>query len=67
MKLTVNLVVKEGRLFLPFQNEVENVALETVGSHHGIYRNAIPLTDNLYLKYDRESRCGWEILAKEEK
>lgn len=64
--MLVNLLLKNGKLYLPVQSDVENIALETLDDARKIYFDPIPLTDKLYLKYDRESGYGWEVLAKEE-
>lgn len=68
VKLTipVNLLFIDGKLYLPIQSDVENIALETLDDDRRIYFDPIPLIDNLYLKYDRKSNCGWEVLVKKE-
>lgn len=58
--------LKDGVLMIPIQSEVENIALTTVGNHHGIYFDEIPLNDNLYLKFDREINT-WIIYKREDK
>lgn len=68
--ITVNLEVKDGKLYLPIQSDVENVALKVVddsdqdyiGDYSQIYFDTIPLTDRLYLEYDG---YGWEIKIRE--
>lgn len=62
MKITAEF--HEGKLYLLYQNEVENIALETIGDHHGIYFDSIPIGNGLYLKFNREGPFyGWEILS----
>ena len=64
--ITVDLFLKDGKLYLPYQGDAENIALETMDDNRKIYFDPIPLTDKLYLKHDRESNYGWEILARED-
>lgn len=64
--ITVDLFLKDGKLYLPYQGDAENIALETMDDDRRIYFDPIPLVDNLYLKYDRKSNYGWEVLVKKE-
>lgn len=63
-RIPVDLLFIDGKLYLPVQSDVENIALETMDDARRIYFDPIPLIDNLYLKYDRESNYGWEVLVK---
>jgi len=62
MILTVDLEVRDGKLYLPVQSDAENIALEMIDDYDQIYFDPIPLTDRLYLKYDG---YGWEVRIKE--
>lgn len=57
---------KDGRLYLPVQSEVEDIALETLDDDNQIYFEPIPLMVGgekygPYLMYDKYLG-GWEIL-----
>lgn len=50
IELTMRL--KDGKLVVPYQNEVENLALEVIGTAEDIYFDKVPINDDLYLKFD---------------
>lgn len=65
-KMEITLEAKDGRLYLPVQGEVEDIALETLDDHYQIYFEPVPLVvgnkeHGPYLMYDKD-RGGWEIL-----
>jgi len=45
---------KDGIETVPCQNEVENIAVSTMGTHESIYFDRVPLNEKLYLKYDHK-------------
>ncbi len=49
----LTMFLKDGLLLVPVQNEVENLALETVGTHRSIYFDKTPINEELYLLYDK--------------
>jgi len=52
IQVEVTLRLVNGKLQAPYQNEIENIALETVGTTEDIYFKEIPINDNFYLKFD---------------
>ena len=49
IELTARVV--GGNITFPYQNEIENLALETIGSSEDIYFEKIPITKNLYVEF----------------
>ena len=62
----VEIGIKDGKLFLPVQSDVEHLAIHILGSHKNIFFDPIPLTDFLYLKWNEDLR-GWEVCQHAEK
>lgn len=66
--MRVTLEIKDGRLYLPYQDEVEALALETMGTHHKIYFEPIPIRlgdkCKLYIMYAKDLG-GWEVRRNE--
>lgn len=58
--VNIRIGVRDGKLYLPVQSEVEYIAIATLGSEKDIYFDPIPLTDFLSLKWNEELR-GWEV------
>lgn len=54
-------VLHNGKIYLPLEDEVQDIALEMVGSYDRMYFDPIPLSNGLCLKYDKESPHGWEL------
>ncbi len=52
--------IKDGKLYMPVQSDIENIADETLGSCENIYFDPIPLTDHLYLVWNDKLQ-GWEV------
>lgn len=52
IQVEITLKLVNGKLQAPYQNEVENLALETIGTTEDIYFEEIPINDNFYLKFD---------------
>ena len=61
IELTARVI--DGNITFPYQNEVENLALETVGTSENIYFEYIPITKNLYVKYSQTERT-WVLRLK---
>ena len=45
---------RDGIETVPCQNEVENIAILTMGTHESIYFDRVPVNKKLYLKYDHK-------------
>lgn len=58
--ITLRLDINDNKLYAPYQSEAENIALATLGDHRTIYLKPIPLTNALYLKWDKESMV-WNV------
>ena len=52
--------VRNNKVLFPYQNEIENLALDSVGSHENIYFDETPVTDRFSVKYDRAENA-WEL------
>ena len=55
--------VIDGNITFPYQNEVENLALETVGTSENIYFGYIPITKDLYVRYSQTKKT-WVLRLK---
>jgi hypothetical protein len=53
LKITIYLL-EDGRLVTPYQNEIENLALETMNTHERIYFDKIIVNEELFFKFNRE-------------
>lgn len=58
-KLTFKII--DDKLIAPFQHEIENLALKTLGTHHDIYFDYIPLTTEYGLMWSNEKN-GWILI-----
>ncbi len=58
IELTIR--VEKGKVTFPYQNEVENLALETIGTQDNIYFEPTPLTDEFYVERE-EGYDGWVL------
>ena len=56
MKITFEL--SKGKLVCPYQDEAENVALKTLGNHHNIYFDPIPINDKFDMIWT-DKLGGW--------
>lgn len=71
IKLTTYIV--DGKITFPYQNEVENLALETIGSSENIFFEKIPITKDLYIEYSdtekswilQQSIDAWTLIGEE--
>lgn len=63
MRVKISLAVRNGKLCLPVQHEVEDIAIMVLGDHQLIFFERIPLTDSVYLLYNAEI-SGWEICLR---
>lgn len=61
IELTTRIV--DGNITFPYQNEIENLALETIGSSEDIYFRYIPVTKNLYVRYSQTKKT-WILRLK---
>lgn len=48
---------KDGKLIAPLQNEIENFALETIGTAEGIYFDRLAIDDKRYFKFDPDIKA----------
>jgi hypothetical protein len=48
--------IADGNITFPYQNEIENLALETIGTSENIYFRYIPITKDLYVRYSQTKR-----------
>lgn len=64
VEITLRLV--NGKLQAPYQNEVENIAIETMGTHEDIYFARVPINDKFYLKWD-DNTYAWMLRKRKEK
>ena len=60
MQFTIKVV--DGRMVVPYQNEVEDAAIECCGTHHNIYFDNIYLDDakRWSLSYSHRDK-GWVL------
>ena len=63
-EITLRLI--NGKLQAPYQNEVENLALETVGTTESIYFEEVPINDSFCLKFDHNINA-WILRKRKEK
>ena len=54
IELTTRII--DGKITFPHQNEVENLALETIGTSEDIYFEKIPITKDLYVEYSQAKK-----------
>ena len=54
--------VRANKVYFPYQNEIENLSLDSVGSHKNIYFDETPLTDHYSVKYNKEEK-SWELIT----
>ena len=62
-EIRLTAFVKNNRIFLRYQNEVENLALDSLGTHENIYFDETPVTDRFSVKFNREENV-WELKPK---
>lgn len=61
IELTARVI--DRNITFPYQNEVENLALETIGTSENIYFGYIPITKNLYVKHSQTEKT-WVLRLK---
>lgn len=61
IELTAHVI--DGDITFPYQNEIENLALETIGTSENIYFGYIPITKDLYVKYS-QTKKAWVLRLK---
>jgi len=66
IQVEVTLRLVNGKLQAPYQNEIENIALETMGTTEDIYFEEIPIDDNFCLKFDNDVNA-WMLRKREKK
>jgi len=59
-KITFEIVDDDDKLVCPYQGEVENIALDKLGTHHNIFFEPTPLTDKFDVIWDQDSG-GWVL------
>jgi len=64
IELTARIV--NGNVVFPYQNEVENLALETIGTHESIYSEPVPMTDDFCLVWNDPEK-GWVLEKADDK
>lgn len=58
--IPISLLLKDGILITFSQNQVENIALEVLGTHYRIFFDKIPITDKFYLIWEKLHQ-GWVL------
>ncbi len=61
MQLTA--VIRNDKIFFPYQNEIENFALISIGTCDNIYFDKIILTSSFSVKFSKRENA-WELIEE---